>query len=872
MPPSSSSSHPHANSKSESNKLKQYLQTKKRLALIGPPPTQTTSLLQSYLDNDSKTIKRKSKVTKTTSNSTGSSHKRNRTYKSNLVKRQKVEEDRQNSGDGGIGNERKSTQKIGDGDGMWDNVNSNIGPKTMKSNQDIFSSGTLDDLITTTCTSTNTNNTFHNRRREEPISKVKYVSTAFTKKTKSIPPSHLPSSNVFQKNQNQSQLEESEELPSNLITKNVTLNSPGIGNKLKSINFISKTQRNKSASKSLGNILLQGKSSTSMHHSKKFVSKSTCIDTATRPYKVESDKNIILPTLASSTVNEEGHSQSDNNESSSNPLLPTLNQQECKELENNHPILPPLNSKITSISTSSSTITSVNFNISEQLQGSNQSKKCNESNNHHDIKIIKKRKTVNNDNFVKLNLRNSAGSCRGARNIKKKKKWDAINKRRQEYNDRKFTKKVDDNEEDGENATAPTNNSYQTRAKQAHSIHDAIDPIDDYLDGTFHSKSSIRETDCKINHDDDNAESSQNVSNYPVCFRHNRQCKLLIVKKNTTGNKGRKFFACSMPKGEQCNFFQWEDDTVEGTKNGLLEASSHSGFIARQVSAHIDRFKSLTVPELRIIAKQKHLESSGKKNALIVRLSVWVRDQICMDQVVDKNMRIDIISEDKKSDKSAKLQLADDSDSTDDDDEDEDDDSTSSEELEISGIDQKVSLLHAPEEEPDESEISQIHPVKTSLHQSLFDLFGYSNFRDGQEWAIKRCLAHKKTLLVAPTGMGKSLCYALPAALMDGICIVVSPLISLIEDQLRHLPPRIPSATLSGNISKRNMALIIDDLLNSRLKVLFVSPEKLTSAAFQRLLRPKYNIQTKTYERQLPPVSLLCLDEAHCLSQVGLIV
>ena len=64
------------------------------------------------------------------------------------------------------------------------------------------------------------------------------------------------------------------------------------------------------------------------------------------------------------------------------------------------------------------------------------------------------------------------------------------------------------------------------------------------------------------------------------------------------------------------------------------------------------------------------------------------------------------------------------------------------------------------------------------------------------------------------------------------------------------------------------MALTIDDLLQGRLKILFVSPEKLTSAAFRRLLRPKYDVESKTHKRQLPLVSLLCLDEAHCLSQV----
>ena len=70
---------------------------------------------------------------------------------------------------------------------------------------------------------------------------------------------------------------------------------------------------------------------------------------------------------------------------------------------------------------------------------------------------------------------------------------------------------------------------------------------------------------------------------------------------------------------------------------------------------------------------------------------------------------------------------------------------------------------------------------KSPLHTSLFKVFGYEDFREGQEWAIGRCLSKKKSLLVAPTGQGKSLCYALPAALMDGVCIVVSPLVSLME-------------------------------------------------------------------------------------------
>lgn len=276
---------------------------------------------------------------------------------------------------------------------------------------------------------------------------------------------------------------------------------------------------------------------------------------------------------------------------------------------------------------------------------------------------------------------------------------------------------------------------------------------------------------------------------------------------------------------------------------------------------------------LSIEAKQRGLKAVGKKDQILTRLLIWTRDEIA-NSVEPGAVENDVPPQSEARDEEDKEEEYDD---------DADDDCVvnhSRNQTEFIDLSDEESSYDDDSSDSDNTtdELEICHktdmPTKKNhsasgsmsiLHDSLESYFGYTEFREGQEWAIRRCLSHEQTLLVAPTGQGKSLCYALPAALMDGICLVVSPLISLMQDQLRQLPPKIPAATLSGSMTVAQMALIVDDIMRGRYKVLFVSPERLASAAFRRLVRPKFNVETRKYEQQFPTVSLLCVDEVSCL-------
>src|ERR1700710_2603298 len=117
------------------------------------------------------------------------------------------------------------------------------------------------------------------------------------------------------------------------------------------------------------------------------------------------------------------------------------------------------------------------------------------------------------------------------------------------------------------------------------------------------------------------------------------------------------------------------------------------------------------------------------------------------------------------------------------------------------------------------------------LHAALQDHFGFADFRPGQQAAVEAAVAGQDTLVVMPTGAGKSLCYQLPALVREDLTIVVSPLVSLMQDQVEALERRVPGA--AGLINSQQDASSNADVLararSGALKLLYVAPERFSS-------------------------------------------
>ncbi len=144
-----------------------------------------------------------------------------------------------------------------------------------------------------------------------------------------------------------------------------------------------------------------------------------------------------------------------------------------------------------------------------------------------------------------------------------------------------------------------------------------------------------------------------------------------------------------------------------------------------------------------------------------------------------------------------------------------------------------------------------------STEEVLLKYFGHNAFRDLQKDIISNVLEAKDTIALLPTGGGKSICFQVPALMLNGVCIVISPLIALMKDQVENLKARdINAVALYSGMSRREIEFELENCINGKYKFLYISPERLMSQHFL-----DYAINIK--------VSMLAIDEAHCISQWG---
>ena len=141
--------------------------------------------------------------------------------------------------------------------------------------------------------------------------------------------------------------------------------------------------------------------------------------------------------------------------------------------------------------------------------------------------------------------------------------------------------------------------------------------------------------------------------------------------------------------------------------------------------------------------------------------------------------------------------------------------------------------------------------------KNLKSIWGFESFREGQNEAVQSILSGKDTLVLFPTGGGKSLCYQVPATVLEGLTVVISPLMALMKDQVDHLNHYGVDATfLNSSLSNREIEQRLINARNGMYKLLYCSPERLQSPAWQ-------------YEMNQLQIDFIAIDEAHCISEWG---